>query len=60
MKAISSRETLQEIAADHAIAPIQVSQWNRQLLDGGSVLYTRGKKREDKEESQAEKAERLQ
>jgi putative transposase len=25
---------MQEIAADHAIHPIQVSQWKRQLLDG--------------------------
>lgn len=27
MEAISGRKTLQEIAADHAIHPIQVSQW---------------------------------
>jgi transposase-like protein len=33
MEAISGRKTIQEIAADHAIHPIQVSQWKRQLLD---------------------------
>ena len=33
MEAISGRNTIQEIAADHAIHPIQVSQWKRQLLD---------------------------
>ncbi len=27
MEAISSRKTLQEIAADHAVQPIHVSQW---------------------------------
>jgi len=44
MEAISGRKTIQEIAADHAIHPIQVSQWKRQLLDGASELFTRGKK----------------
>jgi len=44
MEAISGRKTIQEIAADHAIHPIQVSQWKRQLLDGASV-FTRGKKK---------------
>jgi len=43
MEAISGRKTLQEIAADHAIHPIQVSQWKKQLLEGSSELFTRGK-----------------
>jgi transposase-like protein len=34
MEAISGRKTIQEIAADHAIHPIQVSQWKKQLLEG--------------------------
>jgi transposase-like protein len=48
MEAISGRKTIQEIAADHAIHPIQVSQWKRQLLDGASELFTRGKQSKDK------------
>jgi len=44
MEVIISRKTIQEVAADHAIHPIQVSQWKRQLLDGSSELFTRGKK----------------
>ncbi|MEI6031693.1 MAG: transposase [Synechococcaceae cyanobacterium ELA739] len=48
MEAISGRKTIQEIAADHAIHPIQVSQWKRQLLDGASELFTRGQKTKDK------------
>ena len=52
MEAISRRKTIQEIAADHSIHTIQVSQWKRQLLDGASV-FTRGKKSKDKEEGQA-------
>ncbi|SBO44318.1 hypothetical protein [Cyanobium sp. NIES-981] len=48
------------IAADHAIHPIQGSQWKRQLLDGASELFTRGKKDKDKEEVQAKEAELFQ
>jgi putative transposase len=60
MEAISGRKTIQEIAADHAIHPIQVSQWKRQLLDGASELFTRGKTTKDKEEGQAKEAELFQ
>ena len=60
MEAISGRKTIQEIAADHTIHPIQVSQWKRQLLDGASELFTRGKKSKDTGESQAKEAELFQ
>jgi transposase-like protein len=40
MEAISGRKTIQEIAADHAIHPIQVSQWKRELLEGASKVFT--------------------
>ena len=65
MEAISGRKTIQDIAADHAIHPIQVSQWKRQLLDGASELFTRAKKSRDKksrdrEEGQAKEAELFQ
>jgi len=57
MEAISGRKTIQEIADDHAIHPIQVSQRKRQLLDGASELFTRGKKSKDTGESQVNEAE---
>jgi putative transposase len=60
MEAISGRKTIQEIAADHAIHPIQVSQWKRQLLEGASELFTRGKKSKGKEEGQVKEAELFQ
>ncbi len=44
MEAISGRKTIQEIAANHGIHPIQVSQWKKQLLEGASELFTKGKK----------------
>jgi putative transposase len=60
MEAISGRKTIQEIAADHAIHPIQVSQWKRQLLDGASELFRRGKNSKDPGESQVKEAELFQ
>ena len=60
MEAISGSKTIQEIVSDHIIHPIQVSQWKKQLLDGASELFSRGKKSKDKEESQAQEAELFQ
>jgi putative transposase len=60
IEVISGRKTIQEIAADHAIHPIQVSQWKRQLLDGTSELFTRAGKSKDKEELQAKETELFQ
>ncbi len=60
MEAISGRKTIQEIAADHSIHPIQVSQWKRQLLDGASELFNRGKKAKGKGEGLAKEAELFQ
>ena len=57
---ISGRKTLQEIAADHAVHPIQVNQWKKQLLDGASELFSRGNKSQAKDESQAKEAELFQ
>jgi putative transposase len=37
-----------------------VSQWKRQLLDGASEMFTRGKKTKDKEDGQAKEAEIFQ
>jgi transposase len=60
MEAISGRRTIQEIAAEHAIHPIQVSQWKRQLLENAYELFGRGKKNKDKEAGEAKEAELFQ
>ena len=40
--------------------PIQVSQWKRQLLDGASERFIKGKQTMDKDEGQAKEAELFQ
>jgi putative transposase len=57
MEEISGRKPTPKIAADHTI---QVIKMERQLLDGGSELFTKYKKTKDKEEVRAKEAELLQ
>jgi putative transposase len=60
MEAISGRKTIQEIAANHGIHPIQVSQWKKQLLEGASELFTKGKKTKVMGDGQGKEAELFQ
>jgi len=60
MEAISGRKTLQQIATDHAVHPIQVSQWKKQLLEGASELFSSGKKSKEKDDTQAKESELFQ
>lgn len=57
MEAINDRKTIQEITADHAIHPIQVSHWKKQLIVGANELFTKGKNTKNKDEGQAKKDE---
>lgn len=49
MEAISGRKTIQEIAADHAIHPIQVSEWKKQLLEGRQRAVHQGQEDQGQE-----------
>jgi len=60
MEAVRGRETIQEIAADHAIHTIQVSQWKRQLLNSTSELFSRYEENKDTVDSQVKEAELFQ
>jgi transposase-like protein len=60
MEAISGRKTLQEIAAEHAIHPIQVSQWKKQLLESASDLFGKGRKDKERGDQQTREAELFQ
>jgi hypothetical protein len=53
MQAISGGRPLQEVVADHATKPIQVSQWKKQHHEGPSDHFSRGEKTQAKDESQA-------
>jgi len=60
MEAIFVRKTLQEIASNHAIYPIQVSQWKMQLLEGASHLFGKGRKDKETRDQQTREAKLFQ
>ena len=53
MELISGRNSINETAADHAVHPLQVTQWELMLLDGARELFARGKKSKDIDEGRA-------
>lgn len=52
LEALAGRRTIQEIAAEYALHPIQVSQWKKQLSDGARDLFANSRRTKDKEEQQ--------
>ena len=52
LEALAGRRTIQEIAAEYALHPIQVSQWKKQLSDGARELFANSRRTKDKEEQQ--------
>ena len=55
---MSGRKRIQSRSrSDHAIHPIQMGHWKRQLLDGATELFTRGECCKPKEAGQAEEPE---
>jgi len=50
MEAARGQETVNRIAAKHEIHPSQVSQWKRQLLDEGTVVFSTANERKEREQ----------
>ena len=56
MEAIKNAKTIQEIAKEYQIHPVQVSDWKKKMLEGASNVFETGKKKSGGEgfESQRE------
>ena len=52
LEALAGRRTIQEIAAEYALHPIQVSQWKKQLSEGARDLFANSRRTKDKEDQQ--------
>ena len=48
LEAARGTKTLSELASQHQVHPNQISQWKRQLLEEGSVLFSRANADRDK------------
>ena len=60
LEAIKGLKTVQQIAADNHIHPVQVSQWKTQMLDSASGVFARGREREAGQEEAERAKERLE
>ena len=54
IEALKGDKTVNEIAKEYGVHPVQVSQWKRELIEGAEILFGKQKKRDTAAE--AEKA----
>ena len=52
LEAAKQTKTIAELAKSFQVHPVQISQWEKQLLDGAESLFRDGRRRE-REEGQA-------
>ena len=54
IEALKGDKTVNEIAKEYEVHPVQVSQWKKELVDGAEVLF--GKRKRKSGDTEAEKA----
>jgi transposase-like protein len=61
LEAVKQDKTIAELAKEHQVHPVQISQWKKQLLDGLEDLFENGSasRRPDPEKVQTELYEQI-
>lgn len=61
LEAAKGQQTISELASKHGVHPNRISQWKRQLLEGGVDVFTRNgaKGQENQEAIQSELYEQI-
>ena len=61
LEAAKQQKTVSELAKEHQVHPVQISQWKKQLLDGLEGLFESGSasRRPDPDKLQAERYEQI-
>jgi transposase-like protein len=61
LEAVKQDKTIAQLAKEHLVHPVQISQWKKQLLDGLDELFEGGSasRRPDPEKLQAELYEQI-
>jgi transposase-like protein len=54
LEALKEHKTLSQLASEHEVHPTQITQWKKQLLDGGSSLFSQQRAREQHEQAARE------
>ena len=55
IEALKGAKTIQQIAKEFEIHPVQVSDWKKQMLEGACDLFSAGKKKSTEEHSDSSK-----
>jgi len=55
IEALKGAKTIQQIAKEFEIHPVQVSDWKKQMLEGACDLFSAGKKKSTEEHFEQEK-----
>lgn len=45
IEALKGERTINEIAKDYGIHPVQVSQWKKELIDGAEAIFCKRKRK---------------
>ena len=54
LEAVRENKTINQIAKDYQVHPVQVSEWKKQLLDGCGLIFEGSHKQGSREEEIAE------
>ena len=58
IEALKGDRTINEIAKEYGVHPVQVSQWKKELIDGAEVLFGKRKKKDGTTEAEKAALER--
>ncbi len=54
LEALKEQKTLSQLASEYEVHPTQITQWKKQLLEGGSSLFGQQRVREQHEQTTRE------
>ena len=54
LEAIKEQKTLSQLASEYGVHPTQITQWKKQLVEGGSSIFGQQRVREQHEQSARE------
>lgn len=60
LEALKGLKTVQQIAAENELHPVQVTQWKTQMVEGAAGIFDRGKGVEQERKGQEAEKERLE
>lgn len=55
LEAIKNVKTIQELAKEYDLHPVQISEWKKRMLDGASDIFATGKSKPKQENFEAER-----